>query len=168
MIDCHLMEASVHISLAVCLINCYGAGGVRLHTDESIAHASIWAYGHYTCQYTGIIHASIRALHMRVYNRMSIYRHYTYKIANARLPCMCGSGWLSVSVCVRWVLPVILWGAWRWVGNFAYAQVPKYCGTSFKSGWQLGMMQALHMNIWHHYQRVGISSYHDFGPLVLY
>ena len=51
MIDCHLMEALVHISLAVCLINCYGAGGVRLHTDESIAHASIWAYGHYTCQY---------------------------------------------------------------------------------------------------------------------
>ena len=27
------------------------SGGVRLHIDESIAHASIWAYGHYTCQY---------------------------------------------------------------------------------------------------------------------
>ena len=49
MIHCHLMEASVHISLAVCLINCYGAGwegAVPTGMHYACKHMSIRTYGH--------------------------------------------------------------------------------------------------------------------------
>ena len=52
------------------MIHCYGAGRVRCcrnaHTRESITHASIRAYEHYTCKYTSSIckHCACKIMHL--------------------------------------------------------------------------------------------------------
>ena len=63
MIHCHLMEASVHISLAVCLINCYGAGW----------EGAVPTGMHYACKHMSI-RVHVRTLYMRVYEHIQALR----------------------------------------------------------------------------------------------
>ena len=60
---CHLMDMKQHISLAVCLINCYGAGRVRAVavecTEMRALGICVWVvdrhvHGHYTCEYSSM------------------------------------------------------------------------------------------------------------------
>ena len=63
MIHCHLMEASVHISLAVCLINCYGARW----------EGAVPTGMHYACKHMSI-RVHVRTLYMRVYEHIQALR----------------------------------------------------------------------------------------------
>ena len=99
MMDRHIMESSVHISLAVCLDTLlWGWKG-------AVLPECTYPREYYACK-----HTSLRALYMQVYvEHMQALRMQNY--AYGWLPCMfkCKSGRLSSYVYVFLVLPLVLW-----------------------------------------------------------
>ena len=65
MIHCHLMDMKQHISLAVCLINCYGAGRVRAVAVECTEMRALGI-----CVW--VVDRHIQALYMRVFEHAGI------------------------------------------------------------------------------------------------